>query len=338
MLTHSLQVELFDQITARFPKKVDAIEALCEILNASRDPVYRRLRGDTLISPDELALLARHFNISIDQLIFGKTDTVVCQFNAFSQRVHNFSDYLENYQANLMRIRALPGAHLYYASAEIPVFSYFYFPELICFKLYVWGRTTWNLKFLHDLKFDFDLVSPHDLRVINSITEQYNAIESTELWSLVIVDNTLAQIEFHLNSGGFRDGKMALRLCDCLLEWSAHLKNMAISGRKMNPGRSSGEHHAPIHILHNEMVYTNNTILVKSETARIFYAALSNPDFITSFDEKLCDHMENWFTTIFSKSTNITLDSERSREWFFRGLNKKIEAVKKRIEVFLEAE
>jgi hypothetical protein len=333
-----LQIEFLEQIISRYTRKMEAVDDLCQILNTSRDPIYRRLRGDTALTPDEMVLLARRFNISLDKIVFGKTNEVLFNFNAFSQPVQSFADYLTNFQRNLEQIRRLPGAHLFYTSAEIPIFSYMYFPELLCFKLYVWGRTTWNLKFLEGRKFDFDLISPHDLRTAQSLVEHYNAIESTELWSQTIADNTLAQIEYHLHSGGFRDGQVALRLCERLLDWAAHLKNIAATGKKFVPGRQANEHHAPAHIFHNEMIYTNNTVLIKSQVNRVFFAALCNPDFVMTYDDAMCDHIENWFATMLGKSTNITHDSEKNREWFFRGLTKKIETAKKRVELFLGEE
>lgn len=96
-----LQDQLFERILERYPRKSDAVEALCELLNTTKDPVYRRLRGDTLLVPEELTLLARHYHISLDGLIFNRDDNVVCSFNAFSHQVKNFEDYLGGFCSRL---------------------------------------------------------------------------------------------------------------------------------------------------------------------------------------------------------------------------------------------
>jgi hypothetical protein len=118
MTNLNLQERILEIIVGRYASRADAVQDLCQLLHASKDPVYRRLRGDTILSPDEMALLARHYQISIDALVFDRSDNVVCSFNAFSRPVRDFSAYLDNYAADLEQMQRLPGLHFYYASAN----------------------------------------------------------------------------------------------------------------------------------------------------------------------------------------------------------------------------
>ena len=68
MLQPTLQDQLFEIILSRFPRRADAVDELCELLSLAKDPIYRRLRGDTFLSPQELAKLAVHYRISLDAL------------------------------------------------------------------------------------------------------------------------------------------------------------------------------------------------------------------------------------------------------------------------------
>lgn len=336
MTQPSLQDRLFELVLQKYARKSDAVDALCLLLNTSKDPVYRRLRGDTFLSPDELVLLARQYQISLDALVFDHTDTVVCNFNAFSHQVNSFDDYLNSFLADLGQMRRLPEVHFYYASAEIPVMTYNFMPELICFKLYVWGRTTWNLEYLRDRPFDFSLLTPPMERISQAVLDHYLHIPGTELWSLNIADNTLAQIEYHVYAGGFRQTSDALLLCDKLNEWVAHLKKMAEAGRKFALGARPSENSAVFDLYHNEIVYTNNTALITSQIGKAVYSAFSNPNFIQSSDSKLCRYMEDWFTSVISKSNLISSSNEKQRDWFFQGLSKKIDRVKQRIITYLD--
>lgn len=332
-----LQIKLLDLIADRYPTRTDCVDALCQILHCSRDSIYRRMRGDTVLSPDEIATLTRRYAVSLDALIYGESDNVVCNFNAFSRKITDFERYLQHYVTDLETMRRLPGVRIYFASAEAPVFSYMYFPEVIGFKLYAWGRTTWNLDYLRNRPFDLDLLTPPVVRLIRDIRDSYNAVDTTELWSLGNVDNTLSQIEYHAQAGGFRDPADALLLCDKLLAWANHMKSVAAAGRKFNPGSqpldSSG---GVLDLYHNEMVYTNNTFLSISEAANAVYTTLANPNFLRSTDPKLCAYMEEWFESLISKSTLMTHTAEKSRDWFFQRLVKKIEAARRRVEVHLE--
>lgn len=326
-----LQEQLFEKILQRYFRRSDAVEDLCELLNLAKDPIYRRLRGDTFLSPQEMAILSLHYQISLDALIAGKSEQFLCSFNDFSRKIKDFSDYLEAYIADLGQMRQLSHPHLFYASVEVPIFTYAFIPELICFKLYIWGRTTWNLEFVRQRPFEFSLVTAPILRLCEKMLDQYIAIPSTELWSVNIMDNTLAQIEYHAYSGGFKDPNDALQLCDRLIDWINHLRQVAAAGKKFKVGEKPELGRAPFTLYYNEMVHTNNVAYISSDLVKAIYTAYCNPNFIKSTDENLCNYTGEWFQNVMAKSTLISASSEKSRDWFFRELYKKIERVRQRI-------
>lgn len=332
----NLQEQLFDLILSRYPRRADAVEALSAILHLAKDPIYRRLRGDTFLSPQELTTLAMHYRISLDALIASQNNNVVCQFNAFSRKLSDFSDYLEGFVTDFEQIRRLPNAHLFYASAEVPVFTYSLFPELIGFKLYIWGRTTWDFEYLRQRPFDFDLVTQPVIRLSQTMLQHYLNMDSTELWTAHLMDNTLAQIEYHTYSGGFRNPQDALVLCEKLSDWAHHIKSVAAVGRKFGFGEKPENAAGLLHLYHNEMVYTNITGLVTSDVGRMVYSAFCNPNFLLSNDQRLCDYTESWFRHVLAKSTPISQAAEKNRDWFFRELTRKIERVRQRIELHIE--
>jgi hypothetical protein len=336
MMPLSLQQRLFDMILARYPQKTEAVADLQQILNLSKDPVYRRLRCETFLLPEELVTLATHYHISLDALIHLSSNNVLCNFNAFTRRVKDFTDYLEHFIADLEQIRRLPDAHFYYASVEIPVLTYNFLPELISFKLYVWGRTTWNLEFLHNRPFDFDLITPPVIRLSQQLLQQYLSLHSTELWSVNIVDNTLAQIEYHAESGGFRHRSDALLLCDKIIEWAQHMKAIAAAGKKFRIGEKPEHGLGELKLYHNEMIHTNNAALITSKAGKLVYSSYCNPNFIMSTDPRLCDYTEDWFQRVMAKSQIISAASEKGRDLFFQIIQRKVERVKQRIAAKLE--
>ncbi len=336
MPASNLQEQFFDLVIARYPRRADAVEELGELLHLAKDAIYRRMRGDTFLSPTELGLLARHYHISLDALMLGQTNNVLFEFNAFSHQLNDFTDYLSGFIADLEPLRRIPNVQMYYASVEIPVLTYNFLPELISFKLYAWGRTTWNFEYLRDRPFDFDLVTSPVVRLSQTLLEQYISIDSTELWSVQIMDNTLAQIEYHLYSGGFRRSEDALILCKKLGEWATHMKSVAAAGKKFKVGERPEAGLGTFNLYHNEMVYTNITGLITSDYGQMVYAAFCNPNFMKSADPKLCDFTANWFKTLITKSNPISTTAEKNRDWFFGELHKKIERVEQRIRLHIE--
>ncbi|MFN0213343.1 MAG: hypothetical protein ACKVT2_03740 [Saprospiraceae bacterium] len=336
MLQTTLQNQVFESILSRFPRRADAVEALCNLLNLAKDPIYRRLRGDTPLLPQELALLSRHFRISLDTLVMGQSDNVVFDFNAFSRRITSFSDYFASLNADFEQIHKMPNAHLYYASAELPVFTYSLFPELIAFKLYGWGRVTLNLEWLRNRQFSFDLITQPVLRESQGVLQQYLALPSTELWTVQIMDNTLAQIEYHLYAGGFRDSREALILLDRLQEWAIHMKAMTTAGRKFNLGEKPEPGRGEFQLFYNEMVYSNITALITSDVGRVAYSAYCTPNFLKSTDNRLCDYTQNWFDIVMAKSTALTHAADKNRDWFFREITQKVERRRQRLMLYIE--
>lgn len=333
-MNKTLQGHLLNNILHKFKKRSEAVEALSGILNIGKDAVYRRLRGDTLLTPDELRLLANKYQISLDALIFGDTDSVFFTFNAFSQTITSVEDYLIGLKDSVAQLTTLPEAKVYYASSEIPFFYYCFFPKLITFKLYVWGRTVWDLAYLRNKPFSFDLIPPQSLDISKELLGYYKKMNTTDLWSLNIFDNTLNQIEYHLNSGVFQKEEDAVELCACLNQLADHMCAMAEVGKKFTPGHES-ELGMPFNLYHNEMIYTNNTIFVSSPYTRVVFTTFGNPNFLQSSDERLCDFTQEWFQKIIRKSNHISEQAEKDRNRFFNGLKRRVDLTRKRIELAL---
>jgi len=336
MLQSTLQDRLFELVLSHYSRRSDAVDKLCELLNLAKDPIYRRLRGDTFLSPNEIALLAQHFRISLDALLMQENDSVVFDFNAFSRKINSFSDYMSYMNADFEEIHRMPNAHLYYASAELPVFTYSLFPELIAFKLYLWGRTTWNLEWLRERRFSFDLITQPVIRESQAMLQHYLRLPSTELWTAQIMDNTLAQVEYHVYAGGFSDSKDALIIIDRLQDWTTHMKAVTIAGRKFNVGEKPEMGHGQFHLFYNEMVYANIAALITSDLGRMVYTAYCTPNFLKSTNTRICDYTQNWFESITGKSTVLTLAADKYRDWFFREISQKIERCRKRVLLRIE--
>ena len=63
-----LQHLIFDQIKAKTNNQI-SVHQLAGILHLSPSAIYKRLRGDRVLAFNELILLVRHFEISVDELL-----------------------------------------------------------------------------------------------------------------------------------------------------------------------------------------------------------------------------------------------------------------------------
>lgn len=326
-----LQDRLFDAIAEQFEIRAHMVDDLCRVLEIAKDGIYRRLRRQSFLTIEELETLVRHYKISLDRILFERDDTVLFSYSAIGRQVRTYDDYLESIRQPLERVHNLPGLTVRYASLEIPIFYYCFFPELISFKLYVWGRATWDIPFTRTLPFALERIAPDTLKLADSILQTYMELPSQQIWSLNIFDHTINQVEYHAMSGRFERNEDAFTLLDRMDQLCEHMRLMALRGRKSYP--NAHPEYAPLEIFHNEMLNTNNTILVESPTFKGVFTTFCNPNFLFTSDRAIVEHTADWFDQVHDKANPLTLGNEKSRNWYFDQLKAKVGAARDRIAV-----
>jgi len=331
----NLQTAIFESISQQFPKKADAVAAVSQLLSLQQNAVYRRMRGDTPLLPEEIKVLAQHFQLSLDALLYQQSDKLLFDYPALYETPKNFAEYLNNLATQISALPSVNG-YLKYASAEIPVYHYCFFPEIIAFKLYAWGRTTWNFPHLQNQPFSLALMSPVAYQAAANFSRHYLNVPSTELWTLNALDNTLNQLAHCVLSGNMKAPKEGLILCDKLVELVHHLKKMAAAGKKFPVGAKAMDKRTAFTLFHNETIYTGNSILVFSDVGNMVYSTFTNPNFIKSANKKAVAEMDAWFDRITTQSELISKHAEKNRQLYFNILEKKIQRTRLKIQRFIE--
>jgi hypothetical protein len=329
-----IQEALFEILEENYDSRKELVQDLCRLLHVRKDSVYRRLRGDTALTADELGVICQRYAISLDAIIQDAPSRMFFEFSAFKKPVKSVEEYVQQLDANFKKVRSIPEGHIFYATSEIPVFYYAFFPRLFLFKLYVWGKTIWDISAFQELKFSFDIMPYGTNKDAAELIAGYCQMDTTELWSLNIADNTLNQIFYHADINSFENIEDALLLCDDMDKLLNHLEELCEQEKKRVPGTSSGQ--GDLRVLHNEMIYTNNTIYFKSPSLRSLYTTLANPNFIVTMNKKLCDYKEHWFQKLMSKSTKLSGPEEKRRSKFFTTLHKTVDRTRKKIELLAD--
>jgi len=101
----SIREIFINSLRQNTPKNVSLIEEVAMVLNINYDAAYRRINGKTTISIEEAILLAKHFNISLNNLFEVGDKNLLMVFktkcinnekdllNYFSQKQLKFEDY-----------------------------------------------------------------------------------------------------------------------------------------------------------------------------------------------------------------------------------------------------
>jgi hypothetical protein len=325
-ISGSIQSGFLDQIKQRIPPNVSMADDLADVLNLSRDSVYRRIRGETILSLDEIGVLCRHYSVSLDALLSQTADTVGFRYQVVSYSDFTFEHWLRSIESNLQLIISFPekDKELVFYAKDVPVFYYFNFPQLAAFKMFFWMKTVLGYPQYQAEKFSMALVPDEYLAIGTRIWEQYAKIPSTELWSDENVLVTLKQIEYFHECGYFSSPEEALKIID---DFAALVRKISEWATKGTKDGKTGD----LRLYKNEILIAENTILFKMGMKRVIFLTHNIIDILTTSHEVLCKRTEQFLNTLLNKAIPISITGEKERFKFFSQMEEKIQSVRLRI-------
>lgn len=301
------------------------VEELAELWSTSQSHTYKKMRGQTPISLEEALAAARKYQFSLDDHVFGQSDTVLVRYPTIGQppkTPHRFlGELLHTMRAML---QAKPDLRIRYATNEIPVFYYLLFPELTAFKMYLWSRSVWKSLdgSLSSKNWIAALLADTGFQALSAETfDTFASIPTDEYYPLNMLDNTLKQIDF-LCAIGQISPEFAEVLRQQLLSLTNWMARTAAEGIKRDLAGNPG---AAFELHHNEMLYTNNIVLVGTPGEGLLFSTLDNPNFLITEDVRMVACIEEWFDAMRTGATKISGNGERAREIYFQSLRGRIE-------------
>ncbi len=319
--------EIQKALIARIQQTGATAHDLAKTLNLGLGAVYKRMKSETLLDIEEIALLTEKYHISLDGLFQRENGKVSFAFPAMVQPVRQLEQYLSAILDLLRNANRRNDARIFYSTSEIPIFHYLHFPELCAFKLYIWNRLTWELPEWEDKPFNPEsfLENRRLQHLREEIIAAYNQMRSTEFWSVSILNNTLNAIDYCTESGVFVNPNDAVLLRNQVKELVQHQKEMAKTGLKFNPGAQPEQGSGDFILYHNEIAHTNITILLEWDQGRMAFATFDNPNFMYTTEPEFTGYAADWFVKLRKRSLLISKEGEKHRDRFFNMVNRHIE-------------
>jgi hypothetical protein len=330
MTANNLQKELFSQIKDSLPSHISMVDAIAELLDISYDSVYRRIRGEKPVSLEEVKILCDHFHLSLDQVLQLHTNKVLFTDVEADNPVTNFRQYLEGLIQLLKYFNGHTKKEMSYLSKDVPVFYFFYFPEIAAFKSFFWCRSILNEPGFEEQRFSikkFDGQQYFELG--QKILKEYNQLPSAELWNYESINSTLLQIEYYRDAGIFEskeDLAAVVDSCDAMLQ---HLQRQAEKGKKFFPGTNGTGGGSALRFYINEIILGNNNIIVDLDDKKTAFINSTVLKYISTSDKKFTEKMHDNFQNLLSRSVMISQAGERERVKFFNGLRERVQGCKK---------
>ena len=321
----NIQISFLDLVKKSMPANLSLAEELSDVLNISKDSAYRRLRGETTLSLNEVQRLSNHFGVSLDTLLNTQNESVTFQYRSINNDSFTFKDYLNSILDNLRTINQYDIRNLTFLAKDIPPWHHFQFPRLSEFKCFFWMKTILKVPRYTDEKFEFDILPKDYIDIGLKIWEEYIKTPSLEVWSYETINITLRQIEFFYDCGLFQNPSDSITLLDYLEKLVRHVEHQAELGYKFHFGTSESGEEGNFQLYSNEVNIADQTIFFKMRNTRITYLTHNNLNILTTTHRGFCEGTENYIKNILSKSSLISSSSQKERNRFFNRLLKKID-------------
>lgn len=320
----SLQSIFFEHIRQSLPHHVSFVDILSETLEISRDSAYRRIRGETILSLDEVRKLARDFKLSIDAIISPSSDIASFNYKVVNNHDFNFAEWLKTILQNLKMLSNSEKGELLYFAKDMPVFYYFNSPLLSSFKMFFWMSSVLQYQEYHGKQFTPDVV-PRELTSLGErIYDYYTTTKRIEIWSEETLNVTLRQIQFYLECGFIGDKSTALKLCDEYAEIVNMVREWAGKGYKDEPQKA-------FELYKNDLLIADNTILFRMDGKRVVFIPYNTINILSTTNESFCRETDEYLANLIRKSEKISTTGEKPRHAFFNHMQEKIRLMRNKL-------
>lgn len=325
MTETDLQKQLFISIKNSLPAHISLVDSIADLLNISYDSVYRRLRGEKPVSLNELKILCEHFNLSLDQILEFKSDTVVFNAPEINSINFEFTEYLYGVLKQMKYFNSFKKRQLLYQCKDAPLFYFYLFPVIGAFKTFCWKKTllddpAYRNKIFSIKEFPFD----DCYRIGQEIIKEYCILPSIELWNFETLNSTINQIEYYRDAGLFKSQEDFLEVIASYNKFLDHLEEQAKIGLKFMPGATEISYKETFKFYINEVLLGNNSIIAELDDQQLSIITYNALNYLLTRDNRFGDKLHQGFNTLTSRSTLISGTGEKERNRFFRIQREKI--------------
>ncbi len=299
-----------------------------KLLQITSDGAYRRIRSETVMNFEEVTQIARHYNVSIDQIVGLHNDGKHVTFDYLGSD-DNLKDYLNFHAKVFSQCRGARTVHFYCSCRDFSLTYLIYFPELWLFKGFFFTKLIWNMEMMKDQQFSpekmMEVLGKEgvDLKNFNHLKDsaRYN---TKDIWNYDTFKGHINQIQYCWELGYFENKEIALRLCDQTMQLAKHFEKQASVGRKFRYNEYD-------HPLGNYELYLNDAIpleyfvLRELDNEKMIYHNSNLGEYLATSDKNYCDRMQDYIHILIRKSSQISIANERMRNRLFNHIYKQIE-------------
>jgi hypothetical protein len=317
------QSDFLDSLSAR-TGPVKLVDAIARATGKSNHAAYKKIRNDSMLGIDELIILARTYDLSIDQFLGHRSAPVPFMSDAIRKMPEEPGDYLLNLQKHLSQLTNATGLSYLTLAGEVPIFHMMPFHRLFALKLFAWNFTNWSIhRFEEKFEPDVYLKNKELTQNIEKLAHTYYQFPGVEIWNIRMLDIIIDQIKYFVHIGAFRNKIIVQEITSELFDLVDHLRKICTTGAKRFETKES-LHKSNVKIYMNEIVYSNEISYVSSDQGEFAFIAADSPNYLRSSDPRMTAHLKKWLTRTMNHSTQISGEGEKERRVLFEKINQKL--------------
>ncbi|MFH0866300.1 MAG: helix-turn-helix domain-containing protein [Bacteroidota bacterium] len=325
--TDSNQQLFIECIKQSLPSSHSLVDELSDLLELSTDSAYRRIRGETAFTLDEIIKICNIYRISFDSFCSQESGSVNFNYSLLSDNQSDMVEYLQRILTDMKAIDHAKEKEIIYAAEDIPIFHLFKFPELASFKIFYWMKSVMNVPGLEGKKYNASLLPEEIFNIGSQILELYKRNPSTEIWNDRTISSIIKQIDYYHEAGMFSKKEDSIHLCEVL---SAALDDIQMQAEKTTKADVAGFEGNFI-LYSTDIELGNNCILVNVQGIKRLYLRHHTFNNMITTNSAFCNETEQWLKGIMKKSTLISGVSEKQRNRYFMKAQEQVSQLKLRL-------
>ena len=324
MEVSTIQQSLFSVIKSKLSPDESLPKVIAESLHVGIDASYKKINGQRSIDMIELELLLTTFNISLHELHSPITNKKVWfDFMHIGEDGFTYKKYLQKMVTELTFLSQHEIKHIIYSAKEVPMFYNFMFPELGCFKSFVWQKSILQLPDYTNEQFSVEELDDEIVELGQTIYALFLNIHSKEIWNYETVNCTFRQIEFYKTSKLFKDDHSEKMILNQYKKLIQHIEKQTACGFKLD---EKGTAKAKFDLYHNELILGDNSVLAYFENnTQMAFITPNAVNTFSSHNDRVTNYLDNSLQNILKKSVRLNKQSEKLRTPFFDTIYKTLD-------------
>lgn len=285
-----------EKVKKSIPQHLSFIDEVAALLNLNYDAAYRRMTGKVNFSLEEAVLLAKNYDISLNDLFkVGDINSFLVTKSETIKTIRDFQIYIERVKSEMITLTNKNDAHILFASRELPMFYFFNDTELIKFKFYIWYNLINVTPIKKRISYTDFFLPEHIIENVKDLGKMYSQINKIEIWSFGALNNVLQQVIYFFKLR-LISKKQAEEIC---YQIKLTIEKIQDTIRHENKKTSYYK------LYNNDVIMNNNAMILNYKGIKRFVYPYTLLKFFTITDQNECNEQEKYFLDQLDYCTNI---------------------------------